>query len=96
MLALLADTKRLRSAGRDGQAEVVLNNAIDKLEGHVNDEPVEHWFYEHLAVLYHERGDHTAEVGVLERFARQKPASAKMADMMATRLEAARNELPPP
>jgi len=47
------------------------------------------WYYEKLAILYRKKKDRNAEIGILERFARQNhgyPGSAKPPKLLA-RLE---------
>lgn len=88
-LANLERAKDLRRRGDDRQAETLLEALIEKEEADAGD-GVEHWYYEHLAVLYDQRGDYDAEVRVLERYAKQRPTSPSMAAMMAERLAAAR------
>jgi predicted Zn-dependent protease len=94
-LEVLDRTKRMRRAGQDRQAEELLKALIDSTEEAAAGGPVEHWLYEHLAVLYLERGDPRPAVEVLERYARQQPTSQRMAAMMARRLDDARNRLEP-
>ena len=89
-LANLERAKDLRRRGDDRQAETLLEALIEKEEADAGQRGVEHWYYEHLAVLYDERGDYHAEVRVLERYAKQRPASPAMATMMAERLADAR------
>lgn len=92
ILAELTHAKLLRRRGQNDEAEVFLLALIERTEREADGGPTEHWFYEHLAVLYHERGDHASEAGTLERYAAQAPASPRMAAMMARRLETVRNE----
>lgn len=89
-LEQLERTKRMRRAGQIVEAENLLQALIDRAE--TDGLPVEHWFYEHLAVLYHEQGDHVREVATLERYLGRAPASAAMSEMMKRRLEKARQE----
>jgi hypothetical protein len=90
-LVNLERAKDLRRRGMEREAETLLETLIDKEESEAGEMGVEHWYYEHLAVLHHERGDHDAEIRVLERYANQRHSSEKMAAMMAERLAAARS-----
>ena len=89
-LSNLERAKELRRRGYDREAETLLEALIEKEEADARDSGIEHWYYEHLAVLYDQRGDYDAEVRVLERYAKQRPTSPSMAAMMAERLAAAR------
>ena len=77
----------------DREAEALLEALIDREEEEAGEKGVEHWYYEHLAVLYHERGEAENEIGVLERYAARPHASEKMSAMMAQRLAAAKARL---
>ena len=88
----LERAKDLRRRGMDREAETLLQALIDREEGEAAGKGVEHWYYEHLAALYHERGDDGAEIEILERYGRQQPASEAMAAMMAQRLETAQRK----
>jgi hypothetical protein len=76
----------------DREAEALLQALIDKEEAEAGERGVEHWYYEHLAVLYHERGDIEAEIAALERYAGRQPASESLGAMMRERLATARRD----
>ena len=48
------------------------------------------WYYEQLAIIYRKRKDPSAEVAILERYARQPPAPGAGAAKLAERLAKAR------
>ncbi|MEX2238306.1 MAG: hypothetical protein WEB00_12310 [Dehalococcoidia bacterium] len=84
-LAALELTKILRRKGRPDHAEGLLLELIRSAEAEPDSPPVEHWFYEHLAVLYMERGNQAAAVEVIDRYLSRPAASAKMRAMMEER-----------
>ena len=54
-LQALDRAKDLRRQGKNREAEILLEALIEKEEADADDGGVEHWYYEHLAVLYDER-----------------------------------------
>jgi hypothetical protein len=45
------------------------------------------WYYEKLAIIYRKKKDLNAEIGILERFARQKHAAGVTPPKLLARLE---------
>ena len=72
----LDELDRLYDAGQYAAYEGLLQACVDATEAETHAEGfgVAPAYYERLAVLYRERGDHDAEVGILERFAAQQHA----------------------
>lgn len=70
------EVRVLRQAGKDEAVERLLLALVEATEAESRAEGggVAPWYYEQLAVLYHKRKDYVSELGVLERFDRQRHA----------------------
>ena len=82
------DVKSLRRSSQDESAERLLLELIDATEEEARlcGMGVAPWYYEQLGIIYRKRKDHTAEVAILERYARQPPAPGAGATKLAERL----------
>ena len=67
------DVKNLKRQGKLVEVEALLLALIDVMETEtkVNKTIVSPWYYEQLAIMYRERKDYSAEVAILERYAKQ-------------------------
>jgi len=67
------DIKELKRQGKLVEVEALLLALIDVMETEtkVNKTIVGPWYYEQLAIMYRERKDYSAEVAILERYAKQ-------------------------
>jgi hypothetical protein len=86
------DVKSLRRSAQDESAERLLLELVDTTEeeSRIRGTGVAPWYYEQLAIIYRKRKDPTAEVAILEHYARQPPAPGAGAAKLAERLAKAR------
>ncbi len=85
--------KELRRQGDSEAAEELLLQLVDatEAEDQVDGFGVAPWYYEQLAILYRKRGESENEIGILERFARQRHAPGVSPPKLLERLEKVRN-----
>ena len=88
-----AETIRiLRREGEDDAAEKILLKLLDaiELESKAEGHGVAPWYYEQLAIIYRKRKDYHKEIGILERFAKQKHAPGVKPPRLLERLKKAK------
>jgi hypothetical protein len=89
----LDELDRLRKSDDDAAYERLLRGCVDATEAESRAEGfgVAPAYYERLAVFYRKRGDHDAEVAILERFAAQRHAPGVKPAKLLERLARARS-----
>lgn len=89
------EVKSLKRVGRLAELEQLLIELVDATEDENRRRGggVAPWYYEQAAKLYRRQRAYNKEVGILERFARQRHAPGAGPDRLRTRLEKARSLL---
>ena len=87
------EIKRLRRSGNEEDAEGLLRELLDPIETEASalGEGVPPWYYEQLAIIARKRKDTSAELSVLERFARAPHAPGVGTKKLLERLSKVRH-----
>lgn len=93
--AYIEDIGELRLQGKYGEAIALLLRLVDAVEAQnaIDDAGVPGWYYEQLSIIYRRQEDYAAEISILERFIKQKPALNIEQDKLSERLEKVRSLL---
>ena len=85
-----AKVKKLKAKGNNKKAISLLLTAVELVEAESEyiggDWGVAPWYYEQLAIIYRKEKNYSAEVNILERYAKQTKAVGKGPEKLADRL----------